>query len=88
MELSSTTAWLERLVSHETVSRDSNLALIHEVAAFLAEKGAQVELIHNEDQRKANCLNSPWSGTGGRHSTLWAYGCCSGRWTVMVYRSL
>ena len=56
MELSSTTAWLERLVSHETVSRDSNLALIHEVAAFLAEKGAQVELIHNEDQRKANCL--------------------------------
>ena len=56
MVLSSTKAWLERLVAHETVSRDSNLALIHEVAAFLAERGAHVELIHNEDGRKANCL--------------------------------
>ena len=56
MVLSSTKAWLERLVAHETVSRDSNLTLIHEVAAFLAERGAHVELIHNEDGRKANCL--------------------------------
>ena len=38
MVLSSTKAWLERLVAHETVSRDSNLTLIHEVAAFLAER--------------------------------------------------
>lgn len=52
----STVPWLERLVAHQTVSRDSNLSLIHEVAAFLAERGGHVELIHNADQRKANLL--------------------------------
>ena len=54
--MSSTREWLERLVAHPTVSRDSNLALIHDVGAFLAERGAQVELIHNQDGRKANLL--------------------------------
>lgn len=56
MGLSCTKEWLDRLVAHPTVSKDSNLALVQDVAQYLSDQGAKVELIHNEDKRKANLL--------------------------------
>ncbi|MCW5772807.1 MAG: acetylornithine deacetylase [Rhodospirillaceae bacterium] len=49
-----TTAMLEKLVSFDTTSRNSNLALIDWVADYLAGYGIQSELIHNPEKTKAN----------------------------------
>ncbi|MCH4564001.1 acetylornithine deacetylase [Halomonas sp. EGI 63088] len=47
---------LERLVGFPTVSRDSNLELIHFVEAFLDEYGVEHWRIENDDGSKANLL--------------------------------
>lgn len=49
---------LRKLVSFDTTSRNSNLALIEWVADYLNARGARVELIYNESRNKANLLAS------------------------------
>ncbi|MFO1122548.1 MAG: acetylornithine deacetylase [Hyphomicrobiales bacterium] len=50
----SSTDILRDLIAFPTVSRDSNLALISYVRDFLAHRGIEATLVHNEDGRKAN----------------------------------
>lgn len=50
----STRAWLEKLVSFDTTSRNSNLALIETVRDALAAHGVQVQLSHSANRDKAN----------------------------------
>ena len=45
---------IEKLVSFDTTSRDSNLGLIHFVRDYLAEHGVDSALIHDETGEKAN----------------------------------
>ncbi|MBM3556912.1 MAG: acetylornithine deacetylase, partial [Alphaproteobacteria bacterium] len=45
---------LAKLVAFDTTSRDSNLALIHWVRAYLAEQGVEAVLVHDASGRKAN----------------------------------
>ncbi len=49
---------LEKLISFNTVSRDSNLALIDHVSALLEPLGFRVQLAPSEDGRKANLYAS------------------------------
>jgi acetylornithine deacetylase len=46
--------WLSRLVALDTTSRNSNMALIDDVGAFLDEHGISWRVIPNEDGTKAN----------------------------------
>ena len=46
--------WLDRLVAHDTTSRESNLELVAEVRAFLEGLGLPVRLTHNDERTKAN----------------------------------
>ncbi|HLI10739.1 MAG TPA: acetylornithine deacetylase [Alphaproteobacteria bacterium] len=46
--------WIERLIAFPTVSRDSNLDLIHCIRDYLAELGIDSRLVHDESGRKAN----------------------------------
>ena len=50
----SATDILADLIGFPTVSRDSNLDLIHFARAWLAKHGIESRLVHNEDGRKAN----------------------------------
>ena len=45
---------IRKLVGFPTVSRESNLELIHFARDFLAELGAESRLTHDDDRRKAN----------------------------------
>ncbi|MGA8259128.1 MAG: acetylornithine deacetylase [Arenicellales bacterium] len=45
---------IDKLVAIPTVSRDSNLPLIHFVRDYLAEQGVEARLVHSEDGNKAN----------------------------------
>ena len=45
---------IRRLIAFATVSRDSNLALIHWVGGYLAEHGIASHLVHDETGQKAN----------------------------------
>ena len=47
-------AWLTRLIRFDTVSRHSNLALIHDVRAYCGDLGLEIDLTFNEAQNKAN----------------------------------
>ena len=49
---------LQKLVSFDTTSRNSNLALIEWAADYLQSRGARVELVHNATGDKANLLGS------------------------------
>ncbi len=49
-----TRAWLEKLVSFDTTSRNSNLALIETVRDALAAHGVQAQLSHSASRDKAN----------------------------------
>ena len=49
---------LKQLVSFDTTSRNSNLALIEWVADYLKSRGARVELVYNAERNKANLLGS------------------------------
>jgi acetylornithine deacetylase/succinyl-diaminopimelate desuccinylase-like protein len=49
---------LQRLVSFDTTSRNSNLALIEWAADYLESRGARVELVHNATGDKANLLGT------------------------------
>jgi len=46
--------WIERLIAFPTVSRDSNLTLIHYVRDYLARHGVEALLVHDESGKKAN----------------------------------
>ena len=48
--------WLAHLVSFNTVSRESNLALIHCLRDALEVVGVSAEVIHNDGGDKANLL--------------------------------
>ena len=45
---------LERLIAFPTVSRDSNLELIHFAREWLERHGVRCRLVHSEDRKKAN----------------------------------
>ncbi len=45
---------LDRLIAFPTVSRDSNLELIHFVREWLEKHGVRCRLVHSEDRGKAN----------------------------------
>ncbi len=47
-------AMIDRLISFDTTSRDSNLHLISFVEKYLKDLGIESTLIHNEDRSKAN----------------------------------
>ena len=49
-------AMLEKLVSFDTVSRNSNLAFIEFVQGLLKEHGVESRLVHNDERTKANLL--------------------------------
>ncbi len=49
-------AMLEKLVSFDTVSRNSNLAFIDFVSGLLKQHGIESRLVHNDDRTKANLL--------------------------------
>ncbi|MGP9544281.1 acetylornithine deacetylase [Psychrobacter sp. AOP7-B1-25] len=46
--------WLTRLIAFDTVSRDSNLALINDVKSYCEQLGLTVDLTFNETKTKAN----------------------------------
>ena len=54
--MSGTQAWLERLVAHPTVSADTNLPLLDEVEAALANAGAVCERFYDATGQKAALL--------------------------------
>ncbi len=49
-----TREWLERLVSFDTTSRNSNLELIEAIQVWLEARGVSTWLAHNEERTKAN----------------------------------
>jgi len=49
---------LEKLVAFPTVSRDSNLELIHFIRDYLTALGVESELLHNQEGNKANLFAS------------------------------
>ncbi|MNJ13158.1 Acetylornithine deacetylase [compost metagenome] len=58
MSQMSSRALLEKLVAFPTVSRDSNLELIHFIRDYLSALGVDSELLHNQEGSKANLLAS------------------------------
>ncbi|MDX2223480.1 MAG: acetylornithine deacetylase [Rhodospirillaceae bacterium] len=56
LSTSAAIAQLKRLVAFDTVSRNSNLALIEHVRWFLTGHGVACRLVHNDDKTKANLL--------------------------------
>ncbi|MCI9888821.1 acetylornithine deacetylase [Micrococcales bacterium 31B] len=48
--------WLEKLISFDTTSRDSNLPLIREVERALAQHGVTPQLVFNDEGTKANLI--------------------------------
>ena len=45
---------IEKLISYDTTSRESNLELIEFVQGYLQDLGVESQLVYNEDKRKAN----------------------------------
>jgi acetylornithine deacetylase len=60
-----TLACLEKLIAFDTVSRNSNLALIDWAKAYLEANGATIRMDFSADGRKANMLASFGDGQGG-----------------------
>jgi acetylornithine deacetylase len=56
---------IRALVGFPTVSRDSNLELIHYVVDYLKPFGANVRLTHDDQRRKANVFATLGPGEGG-----------------------
>ena len=56
---------LDKLIAFDTVSRNSNLALIDWAKAHLEAHGATIRMDFSEDRRKANMLASFGEGPGG-----------------------
>ncbi|OLF35281.1 acetylornithine deacetylase (ArgE) [Psychrobacter sp. C 20.9] len=54
--------WLTRLIAFDTVSRHSNLALIHDVRAYCEQLGLTVDLTFNEAKTKANLFVTVTAG--------------------------
>ena len=52
--MTTTEKLLQQLIAFPTVSRDSNLEMIHFIEAYLTNLGISVTLIHNDDHTKAN----------------------------------
>ena len=51
---SETLAWLERLIAFDTTSRNSNLALIEDIRAYLSDRGIPATLTYDDTGKKAN----------------------------------
>lgn len=60
-----TLACIERLIAFDTVSRNSNLALIDWARRHLEARGAKIRLDWSADRQKANMLASFGEGSGG-----------------------
>ena len=60
-----TLAWLGRLVAFDTTSRHSNLALIEDVEAYLAERGILSTRVPNADGDKSNLFFSVGPNVAG-----------------------
>lgn len=56
---------ISKLVEFDTVSRNSNLPLIHYVRDYLAEHGVQSHLVHSPDGQKANLYATVGPDTEG-----------------------
>ena len=56
---------LEKLIAFDTVSRNSNLELMHFVSELLAANGVESTLIHDETGLKANLFATIGRGEGG-----------------------
>jgi acetylornithine deacetylase/succinyl-diaminopimelate desuccinylase-like protein len=83
---------IRRLVGFPTVSRDSNLALIEWIRAYVEELGATTALTFNDDRRKAN-LFVTFAARGRqcdarRHRPVRAYGRGAGRRPAVGHRSV
>jgi acetylornithine deacetylase len=63
--LESTVEWLAKLVSFDTTSRNSNLALIDAVEAYVRGHGITAKRVPNQDGRKANLYFSVGPATAG-----------------------
>lgn len=63
-KLSDTVELLRELVAYPTVSADSNLAMVDNLAGWLEAAGARVEIFHDETGRKANL----WATIGPERS--------------------
>ena len=59
-------AMIERLISFDTTSRESNLGLIESVRDWLTGLGVESRLVYDTEKRKAN-LFATVHGTGGPH---------------------
>ena len=70
-QLDETKRLLAKLVSFDTTSRNSNLALIHFVRDYLEDIGVESELVHDEDGGKANLFATLGpEGDGGLAAAL------------------
>lgn len=58
--------WLDRLISHDTTSRNSNLPLVEEIEAFFRARDIPFERVVDEDGGKANLIATigPREGAG------------------------
>lgn len=66
VELPRSLPWIERLVSFDTTSRNSNLPLIEVVAAECRSHGLEPLVFENDDGRKANLLVTVPAADGSR----------------------
>ena len=60
-------AMIERLISFDTTSRDSNLGLIESVRDWLKPQGIDSTLVYNAEKTKANLFATVW-GRNGPHA--------------------
>ena len=60
----STLDWTRKLVSFDTTSRGSNLALIETVRDYLRGVGLESHLSHNDERNKANLFATIQAATG------------------------
>lgn len=65
-----TIEWLAKLVSFDTTSRNSNLALIHEMQAWFERHGIIPRLIYDPEQPKANLLATLPAQDGSTHGGI------------------
>ena len=57
-------AMIERLISFDTTSRDSNLGLIESVRDWLKPQGIDSTLVYNKEKNKANLFATVWGKNG------------------------
>ena len=63
-------AMIERLISFDTTSRDSNLGLIESVRDWLKPQGIDSTLVYNTEKTKANLFATVWGKNGPQSGSL------------------